>query len=518
MTRQKLLRQLLTTGVAVTATLTLSAPVLAEDADTIDMVTGPQCDVVFGVNDKALNDSQIVFMGGDGTGVTALGVEYPGHDIEAMDIDANNVLYGASGDDVTNGKPGFLYKINKQTAALTDIGKLCVDEADGISFNLMDNTLWGWGQDQGLFHITRGVDGELDLSTCQIVLTGPDEIEDLTWDNEGEILYGVGNVFDGDHDASNDSNKARAIVAYTPATSDIQQICRAEMEPITSEIEGIEMQPDGSLMFTYHDENRVSIYGYIDPSSCMLYSGLDEPNPTKFTDIEALACCVDKGSDLPWTYQKDYVGDATGFDAVEIYGMAVKIEGGVMTVAINANMGPGGTSNFSGLSSDIINKIADGHIGFSDLVLDFSGTKYAVKFATDNDSSVTSTGLYANVTLKDVTAENAGFASFMAYNNAIGGNGDLGALALQNDYFSWYAARRVPMSIKTGTKVGDITPLSASDLTGLNFAGNGISGGTYTFGFSFQMTEEMDGDFLAYFFTECINDGMAIKIEVPPSC
>ena len=66
MTRQKYLtKQLLTTGVAVTATLALSAPVLAEPADSIDMVAGPQCDVVFGVNDKALNDSQIVFMGGN---------------------------------------------------------------------------------------------------------------------------------------------------------------------------------------------------------------------------------------------------------------------------------------------------------------------------------------------------------------------------------------------------------------------------------------------------------------------
>jgi hypothetical protein len=522
MTRQRLLmKQLLTTGVAVTATLTLSAPVLAEDADGIDMVDGPQCDVVFAVNDKGLNDSQIVFMGGDGTGVTALGVEYPGHDIEAMDIDANNVLYGASGDDVTNGKPGFLYKINKQTAALTDIGKLCVDEADGISFNLMDNTLWGWGQDQGLFHITRGADGELDLSTCQIVLTGPDELEDLTWDNEGDTLYAVGNVFDGDHDASNDNNKARVIVAYTPATGDIQQICRAEMEPITSEIEGMEMQPDGTLMFTYHNEHRVSIYGYIDPNTCELYTGVDEPNPTKFSDIEALACCVDKGVDLPWTYQQDAVVDQTGSTKLEIYGMAVKIDDGVMTVAINANM------DASAATRSAHKKARDGYVGFSDMVFDFSGTKYAVKFAEGTNSGVTSTGLYAGVTLKDVTLENYGYKSFKQY-ATYSPRSNLGALSTHNDYFSWDAKRSVPMSIKTGTKVGDITALSAAQLltAGLDFSSNlDNAGGTYTFGFSFQMTAEMiadvkkgDSDNLIYFFTECINDGMAIKIEVPPSC
>jgi hypothetical protein len=46
-------------------------------------------------------------------------------------------------------------------------------------------------------------------------------------------------------------------VAFSPATNEISQICRDELEPITSEIEGMEMQPDGTLMFTYHDENRI---------------------------------------------------------------------------------------------------------------------------------------------------------------------------------------------------------------------------------------------------------------------
>jgi hypothetical protein len=82
------------------------------------------------------------------------------------------------------------------------------------------------------------------------------------------------------------------------------------------------------------------------------------------------------------------------------------------------------------------------------------------------------------------------------------------------------------MTIKTGTKVGDITALSGAQLAGmgLNFASNGISGGTYTFGFSLAMTADMIADvksaegFIAYFFTECINDGVVIEVPVPPSC
>jgi hypothetical protein len=281
------------------------------------------------------------------------------------------------------------------------------------------------------------------------------------------------------------------------------------MEPIDDEIEGIEMQPDGTLMFTYHNRNKVSVYGYIDPNSCAMWEGMSVDNPTPYNDIEALACCVDKGSELPWTYQKDYVGDATGFNIFEIYGMAVKIEDGVMTVAIKANMDASAATRFAHGAAQ------DGYIGFSDMVFDFSGTKYAVKFAEGTNSGVASKGLYENITLKDVTAENYGWDSFKAYNR-----GDLGALPIHNDYFSWDAKRSVPESIKTGTKVGDITALSAAQLAamGLNFASKGISGGTYTFGFSFTMTAGMKGDFIAYFFTECINDGMAIVVKLPPSC
>jgi hypothetical protein len=274
-------------------------------------------------------------------------------------------------------------------------------------------------------------------------------------------------------------------------------------------------------MFTYHNEHRVSIYGYINPNTCELYTGVDEPNPTPYNDIEALACCVDKGVDLPWTYQQDAVVDQTGSTKLEIYGMAVKIDDGVMTVAINANM------DASAATRVYHNGASDKYVGFSDMVFDFSGTKYAVKFAEGTNSGVTAPGLYANVALKDVTGINVGYESFKHY-ATYSPQSNLGALPIHNDYFSWDAKRSVPMSIKTGTKVGDITALNGAQLltAGLDFSGNlDNAGGTYTFGFSFQMTAEMiadmkkgDSDNLIYFFTECINDGMAIKVTPEGSC
>lgn len=497
MIKQKILsKQCFIASVSMTTTLTLSAPVFANQ----------QCDVIFAVNDKKRNDSQIVFMNGDGTGVQPLGFEYAGFDLEAMDIDANNVLYVASGDD--GNQPGYLYQVNKATADLTGVGQLCVSEADGITFNLADNTLWGWGQSQGIFHILRDTDGALDLSSCQIVFSNTSEIEDLTWNNEGTVLYGIGNAFEGDHDVSQDSDKPRSVIAFMPTTGTVEAVCGEAIASIPSEIEGLEMQPDGSLILTYHNINEISVQTTIDPVTCDI--GNSVRNPTRFNDIEALACCVDQGSDVPWTYQQDYVGDATGFSKLEIYGMATKIEAGTMTIAINANM----------QGQDVL-YYKKKRIDFGDMIFDFSGTKYAVKFAVDSDSGVTEPGLYADVTLKDVTKYNHGWHTFKSYNKYLKGRGNLGALTLKNDYFSWKAKRSVPMSIKTGTKVGDITLLSEAELLakGLDFAGNLQNAqGVYTFGFSFEMTSDMQGDFLTYFFTECINDGMAMMVSREPSC
>ena len=162
-----------------------------------------------------------------------------------------------------------------------------------------------------------------------------------------------------------------------------------------------------------------------------------------------------------------------------------------------------------------------GNIGFSDMVFDFSGTKYAVKFAATNDSGVSALGLYKNVIFKDVTEENLGWDSFKSYSEiGVQGRGSMGALPLQNNYFSWTAIRSVPMSIRSGIKIADITLLTQAQLQskGLNFSGNGISSGVYTFGFSFQMIDSMRGNFLAYFFTECINDGLAIIVRPQPAC
>lgn len=529
--RSLLAKRLITHGVAASVTLALGMPVMAQPQ---------QCDTIFAVNDANLNVSQILTMGDSAAGIQPIGVEYPGYDMEAMDIDKGNVLYTASGDDTAN--QGFLYKVNKRTGELTVMGPLCVREADGISFNLVDNTLWGWGQDQGVFQVLRGADGELDLSTCQIVLPGTGEIEDVSWDNEGKILYGVGNVAVGDPDKGFDSTKARRIVAFTPATGNIQLICEDTIAAVTPEIEGIEMQPDGTLMLSYHDEDKLSAAATIDPVSCAL-TKTDIPNPTHFKDIEALACCLNP---LGWIYQKDYVGDGSGSTALDIYGIAVKIEDGVMTVAMNANMGPDASQAY------FINSAADQHISFSDLILDFSGKKYAAKFTEANNSGVTERGLYEAITLKDVTQENRGYVSFQSYASHLNNSAEhmpltgmgvdaistltspvpiMGALTLKNDYFSWTASRSAPMSISTGTRVADdgFTMLSEAQLAGmgLDFKGAGITvdkknsrgqvigvNGSYTFGFSFKMPAGMTGDFLAYFFTECLNDGVVIKIPL----
>jgi hypothetical protein len=69
-------------------------------------------------------------------------------------------------------------------------------------------------------------------------------------------------------------------------------------------------------------------------------------------------------------------------------------------------------------------------------------------------------------------------------------------------------------NIKSGTKFGDISLLTRSDLTslGLNFGQFGADPpGNYVFGFSFDELLVPEGKFTAHVFFECMNNGEAIQ-------
>jgi hypothetical protein len=319
------------------------------------------------------------------------------------------------------------------------------------------------------------------------------------------------------------------LLVYDVTTGSVTKVCSEVVNG--KEIEALEILPDGKLMLGYHNSNGEAFLAMVNPVSCQVAI---EANPKynitaqkPFGDIEALGACISDGGvgpqyclpdiDTGWMFVFDSTTDATGLPVLEIYGMAIRQQGNTITVAINANMGPEGTTDFSSLPSYIRNRITDGHVGFSDLVFDFGGNQYAVHFSA-NDSGVTELGLYENVTLKDVAKENAGHDTLKAYKNSAR-NPSLGDISFSGNYFNWNSRWNAPMSIASGDKVGDITPLTAAELAGMGLdfaAGLGTNQlGTNTFGFSFTKAAGMEGDFTAYVFTECRNDGVGMVRKLP---
>lgn len=152
----------------------------------VEDINTAQCQV-YGVQDNGLNDSLFFTVEGG-----PLGAVHAGYDIEAIDIRPNHVLYGSSGRDVGAGKKkGYLYKIDAQTGALFPVGDIKnatqdFDEVEGLSFNPKDGTLWGWAKGEGLVQINPDNPNQTTLELASAI-----DIEDLTWDTKGDLLYGV---------------------------------------------------------------------------------------------------------------------------------------------------------------------------------------------------------------------------------------------------------------------------------------------------------------------------------------
>ncbi|MDI9637783.1 PEP-CTERM sorting domain-containing protein [Geitlerinema splendidum] len=214
-----------------------------------------------------------------------------------------------------------------------------------------------------------------------------------------------------------------------------------------------------------------------------------------------------------WNYAQDSFKDGTGGNgAFEIYGIAVHQQGDQITVGINANTGAGGW--YDRVSS----RLLDGHIGWGDLIFDFSGVQYGLRFATKSNSGVSELGLYTGITTKDLTVENDGWESLQAHNNGSGKHNSLGDF--KSSEMSYYTDKRnAPVVMASGTKVANdnFQALGKAELgaLGLDFSGAfGVANnilGSQTFGFTFTRTADMLGDFVASLFFECINDGIAIK-------
>jgi hypothetical protein len=222
-----------------------------------------------------------------------------------------------------------------------------------------------------------------------------------------------------------------------------------------------------------------------------------------------------------WNYAIDSFNDGVtggqvGGGDFEFYGIAIKETSDTAFIAINSNLSLAGYAN---------PRTQRGNINYGDLFFNFSGQNFntanangnlfAIRFADGNDSGVATTGVYTNVTAKNVTKTNSGFSNLNQYNTRVASQGktpSMGDLAATDPYFEQIGNGTVLNSIATGTKVGEINFLTPATLNalGLNFAQfNAV--GSQTIGFSFNKSSMPSGNYIANFFAECANDAIAIQ-------
>ncbi len=222
-----------------------------------------------------------------------------------------------------------------------------------------------------------------------------------------------------------------------------------------------------------------------------------------------------------WNYAIDSFSDGVSGLIIgpagpfEFYSMALKETEDDLFLALNANLPITGTANA---------QATNGSISWGDLFFNVSGQDFktaseagnlfAVRFAANNDSSVSELGVYRNVSAKNVTQTNVGFMNLQQYDTTVingGGTPSMADLASNDPYLEYTGAWNILNSIAGGTKIGDIEFLSNSDLAMQNLDFAQFSAvGTHTIGVRFDRNLLPSGDFIAHVLAECANDGMAL--------
>ena len=222
---------------------------------------------LYGVHDAGLNNTQFFTVSPKTFEVKALGEMKKAHDIEALDAHPQTgKLFAASGND-TN-KPAHLYRVDKNNGQLTDIGFTGMKEIDGLSFH-PDGTLWGWSTGDGLVTIDT-TNGQANVKVAHF-----GEIEDITWNATGTILYGVENV-------KNNPDKGMKLLAYEGNT--VTTICKELTSSL--EIEALDTLPDDTLIFGLHGRNSLPL-GVIDVANCQIVA--KTKIATGYDDVEGIA-------------------------------------------------------------------------------------------------------------------------------------------------------------------------------------------------------------------------------------
>ena len=217
---------------------------------------------------------------------------------------------------------------------------------------------------------------------------------------------------------------------------------------------------------------------------------------------------IDSSNDSIYDYQTGII--TVGGTPFEIYGIAVKETADKVYFAINANLPLGGQDD---------PRAKNDNIAWGDLILNFTNPTlnaadsklFGISFAANDTSAGRGSGLFGDVSSTSVVNTNAQLpriAKLGAYNDFVsdgGGTPSNGDLSVDDPYFN--LDEPIRNVIQSGTRLGDVTLLSAVELGDLNFGTPGL----YTIGFSVDRSLLPAGEFTMHLAPECGNDVIALR-------
>lgn len=221
--------------------------------------TPAQCETVYAVHDKGVQDSQLFTYTLDEESFQSLGALHTGFDLEGLDVHPEtHILYASSGQ-----RDAKLYTVDAVSGALEKVGDLGFDNVKSLAFHPLGQ-LWA-GSDQGLLHI----DINTGASTV-FVPALPGSINSLAWNREGTQLF-----------ATTSAPDSSTLWVYNE-TQPWQIAC----ENLPPKVESLETLPDGLLVYGFHHDAGLGIHA-LDVNTCQIIS--EARIETPFNDIEGIA-------------------------------------------------------------------------------------------------------------------------------------------------------------------------------------------------------------------------------------
>jgi hypothetical protein len=266
---------------------------LMPPAGLIVKSSDPEACLLYGVHDDG-NETQF-FIINSGTSEVHVRSKLDKHyNITALDIHPQtNQVYAALRSSANSKNNGYLYEVLNGAQRIEKVGEIRFKEVEGLAFQ-PDGTLWGWAQDGGLFQIKNGKNNEPDPEAVEMILPYDREAEevvefevnDLTWNMAGTILYGIGRVLYKNLDPDDTPSQTLGkLWTYNASEGTVSTACDNIMDSLDN-VEALEMLPDDTLLLGFTKNEKLTFWT-LDVQTCDIIR--QEEIVTAYHDVKGLA-------------------------------------------------------------------------------------------------------------------------------------------------------------------------------------------------------------------------------------